>query len=180
MNKEDAAQAELREKAYQLWIANGKNASATKRSLDRLKESGQSERSVSLPTLGKWRREFGWNERSAKELTEIAVRMERCSDEVLLEKLLKQEEHYSNYFENMDADKINPQATYAYEKIIRTIMDMRQQRLQYRMSVYDEFLNEFVIFLREKNPDAAGIIVNYIEAFTTYIRKEYVLHTQKI
>lgn len=114
--------AETRELAFRTWRAQGENVEQTVKTLK--KEHGVG---VTKPTIYGWMEKFNWKERATRADAEAQkTRDVIVSDEErILADLEKQRKKYEQYFETLGVAAIDPQATYAYNSLAKTITDIK-------------------------------------------------------
>jgi hypothetical protein len=111
-----------RETAYTVWKACGQNMSRAVKKL-----SSAHGIDVTRQTLAAWRDGFDWTARAARSEAEVERLASGASDESLMGLLLAQKEKYRRYLEGLAPGRIDNQATYALNHIVKTIMDIRKK-----------------------------------------------------
>jgi transposase-like protein len=158
-----------RELAYQTWRDNGHNLVATVRCL--AKKHGYT---ISRQSLGKWRREYDWDGRAAREELEAKERTEATSDASILNSLVSQKKKYETYFEGLNPGVVDNQAVYGYNSVLKTLLDVRKETVGFKVEVFGNYFRDLVEFLRANDPEAAEAVSRNFDEFTGYIRKKYV------
>lgn len=116
------APAETREFAYAVWCECGQNLSECHR-----KMNGEHGYVISRQSLHEWKEKYDWEARAARTEAEKIMMADATSDDAILAPLLKQKEKYEAYFDGMEVGKIDNQAIYGYNAILKTILDIRQK-----------------------------------------------------
>lgn len=116
------APATSRERAYTVWRECGQNLTETARIL---KQDHDYE--ISRRSLQEWKKKYGWEERAARAEAEEISTQESTSDESLLTVLLAQKTKYEKYFNTLDLGVVDNQAIYAYNNILKTLLDIRDK-----------------------------------------------------
>jgi hypothetical protein len=116
------APAKSREFAYTTWRQCGQNITETARVLKR-----DHNYDISRQSLHAWKDKYDWERRAAQAETEEKSRTEETSDESLLTVLLKQKKKYEEYFESLSLGTVDNQAIYAYNNILKTLLDIRER-----------------------------------------------------
>jgi len=114
---------DTKEEAYRVWRANGQNLSECHRQLNAPPMSY----GISRQSLQAWKKKYDWEGRAARAEAQEKSMMEATSDDAILSVLLAQKERYENYFEAMAVGKVDNQAVYGYNSILKTILDIRQK-----------------------------------------------------
>ncbi len=113
---------ETRELAYQTWRECGQNLSETHR-----KMNGELGYVISRQTLHEWKTKYDWEGRAARAEAEEKHLAEATSDQSLLLTLLKQKKKYEEYFDSLELGKVDNQAVYGYNSILKMILDIRSK-----------------------------------------------------
>lgn len=162
---------ETRERTYRVWREQGQNVERTIRTMKR-----EHDIPVTKPTLYAWIEKFDWKGRAARaETEERRVHDVAVTDEArILADLEKQRQKYERYFDSLGETAIDPQATYAYNSLAKTITDIRgrmqgpEARVD-RPALFLESLEFIAGFLKEKDPEGLKVIAKnfdgLIEAF---------------
>lgn len=116
------APAETREFAYTLWCECGQNLSECHR-----KMNGEHGYVISRQSLHEWKEKYNWEARAARTEAEKMMMADATSDDAILAPLLKQKEKYEAYFNGLEVGKVDNQAVYGYNAILKTILDIRQK-----------------------------------------------------
>lgn len=116
------APAKSRELAYTTWRQCGQHITETARVLKR-----DHNYDISRQSLHSWKEKYDWEARAARAETEEKKRAEATSDDALLTVQLKQKKRYEDRFENLPLGEVDNQATYAYNHILKTILDIRER-----------------------------------------------------
>ena len=156
----------LRQLAFQKWYSCGQNLVQTVKALE---TDGYV---VTRQTLAAWRDEGNWQERAARldaEITAAADAMLLTEDEQLLAALKKQQAKYDKYFDSLE--KPDPQATYAYNGLLKTIQETAQRTAGYKRAVFTEFFKDLLIFYRNASPQTATAIEENFEGYMNHIRQ---------
>jgi len=113
---------ETRKLAYQTWRECGQNLSETHR-----KMNGELGYVISRQTLHEWKTKYDWEGRAARAEAEEKHLADATSDEALLLVLLKQKKKYEEYFDSLELGKVDNQAVYGYNSILKMILDIRSK-----------------------------------------------------
>ncbi len=113
--------------AYETWLACGQNLVKTASALSR--EHGFD---VTRQTLSSWRDTYDWEGRAARAENEAREQRSAISDDALIGSLLNQKKAYEDYFNSLPKGKVDIQATYGYNCILRTIIEIKQADEQRR------------------------------------------------
>jgi len=163
--------AETRELAYRTWRECGQNIELTIKTI-----KDKHSIPVTKPTLYAWMEKFNWKERATRaETEEQRVKDAVVSDEEkILADLKKQRQKYERYFDSLGDAAIDPQATYAYNSLAKTITDIRS-RMQGpearvdRPALFMEAMEFIAGYLKEKDPEGLKVLAKnfdgIIEAF---------------
>ena len=116
------APSETREFAYNVWCGCGQNLSECHR-----KMNGEHGYVISRQSLHEWKTKYDWEARAARTDAEKSMMANATSDDAILAPLLKQKEKYETYFDNLEVGKVDNQAVYGYNAILKTILDIRQK-----------------------------------------------------
>lgn len=148
------APAQSYERAYRVWRDCGQNLTETGRILAR-----EHNYPISRRSLQEWKKKFGWEERAAREDAARGERQDAASDDSLLTVLLTQKKKYEQYFDTLALGAVDNQAIYAYNNILKTLLDIRERTDAGRGAVIDRpklFLEdlEFVAeHLKQHDPE---------------------------
>ena len=116
------APAETREFAYTVWCECGQNLSECHR-----KMNGEHGYVISRQSLHEWKEKYDWESRAARTEAEKSMMANATSDDAILAPLLKQKDKYESYFDALEVGKVDNQAVYGYNAILKTILDIRQK-----------------------------------------------------
>ena len=116
------APAKSRELAYTTWRRCGQNITETARVLKH-----DHNYDISRQSLHAWKDKYDWERRAAQAEAEEKSRTEETSDESLLTVLLKQKKKYEGYFESLSLGTVDNQAIYAYNNILKTLLNIRER-----------------------------------------------------
>lgn len=116
-----SAKHEARELAYSVWRECGQNLSECERILNR--DRGLP---VSRQTLTEWAQKYDWKVRAARVEAVEAEVDDAVSDYGLLKSLLAQKKRYEAYFESLDPSAIDNQAMYAYNGVLKNLVELRR------------------------------------------------------
>lgn len=156
----------LRQLAFHKWYSCGQNLTQT------VKELETDGYVITRQTIAAWRDEDNWKERAARLDAEIAGAQDALlltEDEQLLAALKKQQDKYETYFDELD--KPDPQATYAYNGLLKTIQETAQRTAGYKRAVFSEFFKDLLTFYRSINPETAAAIEEDFEAYMQHIKE---------
>lgn len=117
-----SAPPKTREMAYTVWRQCGHNLSEAVRVLDR--EHGYS---ISRQSLIEWKKKYDWEGRAARAEAEQQQQAEATSDTAIMAVLLKQKQKYEDYLESLPIGKVDHQAIYAFNNLLKTIVDIRSR-----------------------------------------------------
>lgn len=107
------------ERAYQVWQQCGQNVSET------VRELAKEDHDFTRQTIAAWRAKYDWQGRAARAEAEKSVEVDAYSDEALLRSLLTQRQKYETYFDSLAAGAIDNQATFAFNGVLKTIVDIK-------------------------------------------------------
>lgn len=116
------APPETREFAYTVWRECGQNLSVCHR-----KMNGEHGYVISRQTLHEWKTKYDWEGRAARAEAEERMMTDATSDDAILAPLLKQKNKHEEYFDSLPVGKIDTQAVYAYNSILKTILVIKQK-----------------------------------------------------
>jgi hypothetical protein len=162
---------ETRELAYRTWRECGQNIELT---IKTMKE--RQNIPITKPTIYAWKEKFNWEERAARaETEEQRVKDVILSDESkILADLEKQRQKYERYFDSMGDTAIDPQATYAYNSLAKTITDIKARSMGTSVAVdkpalFMESMEFIAGYLKGKDPEGLKVLAHnfdgIIEAF---------------
>ncbi len=166
------APAKSIETAFRVWRDCGQNVSETGRILAR--DHGYP---ISRQSLQEWKKKYGWAERAAREDAARDERRDAASDDSLLTVLLTQKKKYENYFETLPLGSVDNQAIYAYNNILKTLLDIRERTDAGRSVNIDRpklFLEdlEFVAgYLRANDPEGLKIIAKNLDGIVRQFKE---------
>jgi len=161
---------ETRELAYQTWRECGQNLSETHR-----KMNGELGYVISRQTLHEWKTRYDWEGRAARAEAEEKHLAEATSDEALLVVLLKQKKKYEEYFDSLELGKIDNQAVYGYNSILKTIVDIRPKGDAAeidRPKVFLENLEWIARALKDTDPEGLKVLARNFDHLTDKFRSE--------
>ncbi len=134
-----------------------------------LKEKGLE---VSRPTLYDWEGKYDWKNRKS----EIDLRRQetegQTQDENLLAGLLSQKKKFEGHFDSLGIE-IDPQVTYAYTNIVKSIIDIRAKTNANRVELFMEFFKNLIDYAHKNDPQAVDVIERNLDDFVQYIREKY-------
>ena len=113
---------ETRELAYTIWREHGQNVVETVRVMN--SEHGYV---ISRQSVTTWAAKYGWHDRAARAEAEEKNKAEKASDDSLLSALLNQKKKYEDYFDALSVGEVDNPAIYAYSKILKTLLDIRER-----------------------------------------------------
>lgn len=151
---------ENRELAYRTWRACGQNVELTLKELK--KKHGFP---LSKPTLYDWIDKFNWKDRACRAENE-EQRMKDAvanNEEKILADLEKQRLKYETYFDSLGDGIIDSNATYAYNSLAKTIVDIKIKmrgpdvRVD-RPAIFMESMEFIAGYLKEHDPEGLKII----------------------
>lgn len=166
--KGKSADIEAREAAFQCYRESGGNKELT---LRKLTEKGYS---ISKPTLYDWVKKFNFDSRlanadvKAQETKDAAT----TTEAQLLADLLKQKEKYEKHFENLGSG-IDNQAQYAYQGLIKTIVEIKARIGAAKADIYLDVMKDFIEFLVKADPEGLGIIDRNLDKFDAFVKERY-------
>ena len=117
-----AVPAETKELSYKVWREHGQNLSETERVLN-----GELGYVISRQSLHAWKAEYDWENRAARAEAETKRLEKDSTGDSLLSFSIKQKQKYEAYFESLPVGKIDNNAVYAYNSILKTILDIREK-----------------------------------------------------
>ncbi len=120
-----------KENAYQAFIKCGQNLT------DAVKELKKQGYKITRQTLSAWKSKYDWQGRAARVDAEERRSNEALSDYSLLKPLLAQLPKYEEYFNTLALGKIDNQAVYARNSIIKTIFSIKES-IEKRKGSIDE------------------------------------------
>ncbi len=113
---------ETRELAYKIWRECGQNLSECHR-----KMNGEHGYVISRQSLHEWKTKYDWEGRAARAEVEEKNMQDAGSNSAILAPLLKQKTKYEEYFDSLEVGKVDNQAVYGYNSILKTILDIKQK-----------------------------------------------------
>lgn len=116
------APVETRELAYSVWCECGQNLSECHR-----KMNGEHGYVISRQSLHEWKTKYDWEGRAARVEAEKMMMADATSNDAILAPLLKQKTKYEEYFDSLEVGKVDNQAVYGYNSILKTILDIKQK-----------------------------------------------------
>ncbi len=159
--------AEIKERAYRIWKKTGQNTQETEK---RLKAQ---QIAVSRQTIAKWREQFGWEARDARELAAEKETTDELSQKGILRSLLKQKQRYEEYFEIAQIGEIDVQATYAYAGILKTILQIQEKAESFSIEAFSIFFKDIINFFSLKDAEISTAISNHFDEFMQHIKGKY-------
>lgn len=162
--------AENRELAFRTWREQGQNVERTIKALKQ--DHGIP---VTKPTLYDWMEKFNWKERATRaEVEERKINDVVTSDEAkILADLEKQRQKYERYFDSLGDAAIDPQATYAYNSLAKTISDIRTKTGAMKTTFFLDFWKDLIDWLSRNDPGAVPVIEQNFDDFMSYAREKY-------
>jgi len=164
-----AVASETKELAYKIWCENSQNITECVRVMNR--DHGFV---VSRQSVTEWCEKFGWKDRAARAEAERAATDDASSSTAILASLLSQKRKYDLFFEGASVDQAYNQAMYAYNRILRDIIEVRKETSEFKAEMFGRFFRDLVEFLRTEDPDAAGVVARNFDSFTSFVRAKYV------
>jgi hypothetical protein len=161
---------ETRELAYQTWRECGQNLSETHR-----KMNGELGYVISRQSLHEWKTRYDWEGRAARAEAEEKHLAEATSDEALLVVLLKQKKKYEEYFDSLELGKIDNQAVYGYNSILKTIVDIRPKGEAAeidRAKIFLENLKWIAQALQDIDPEGFKVLARNFDHLTVKFKEE--------
>ena len=113
---------ETRELAYTIWREHGQNIVETVRVMN--SEHGYV---ISRQSVTTWAAKYGWHDRAARAEAEEKALDQSTAVDSLLAFSLKQKKKYEEYFETLSVGQIDNGAVYAYNSILKTILEIRDK-----------------------------------------------------
>jgi len=162
---------ETRKLAYQTWRECGQNLSETHR-----KMNGELGYVISRQTLHEWKTKYDWEGRAARAEAEEKHLADATSDEALLLVLLKQKKKYEEYFDSLELGKIDNQAVYGYNSILKTIVDIRPKGEAAEIDRPKVFLEDMEFIaetLKEIDPEALKVLGRNFEIIIQRFKERY-------
>jgi hypothetical protein len=161
------AKHEARELAYNTWRDCGQNLSETERRLSR--DHGLP---VSRQTLTDWCTKYDWKERAARVEIEASRQQTGTDDQTFLAALLAQKERYEKYFESLALGQVDNQATFAYSRLLKSLVEIRQGMAAIdskepdidRPKLFMEDLKFVAESLREVDPEGLKVFARNFDA----------------
>ena len=108
--------------AYGIWKRCGQNISETRRIL-----KSKHEFTVSRVSIRLWRGKYNWEVRAARAEAEEKYLEGATEDKALLLSLIKEKERLEDYLNNLPKGEISVQSTRAYNKVITSIVEVRER-----------------------------------------------------
>lgn len=158
---------ELREIAYRLWCECGQNVAETARRLT----SDEYGFVVSRQTLQAWKSEYDWEGRAARAEAEALSLKEETSPDSLIADLMTQKKRYDTYLNSLPVGKIDTQAIYAYNGLLKTIVDIQKKTADTtvnfdRPAVFLENLGFVAATLKEIDPEGLKVLARNFDMIT--------------
>lgn len=113
---------ETREFAYTVWRECGQNLSECHR-----KMNGEHDYVISRQSLHEWKTKYDWEGRAARTDAEKMMMIDATSNDAILAPLLKQKTKYEDYFDGLPIGKVDNQAVYGYNAILKTMIEIKQK-----------------------------------------------------
>ena len=113
---------ETKELAYTVWRECGQNLSECHR-----KMNGEHDYVISRQSLHEWKTKYDWEGRAARTDAEKMMMIDAASDDAILTPLLKQKTKYEDYFDSLPIGKVDNQAVYGYNAILKTMIEIKQK-----------------------------------------------------
>ena len=113
---------ETREFAYTVWRECGQNLSECHREMN-----GEHGYVISRQSLHEWKTKYDWEGRAARTDAEKSMMIDAASDDAILAPLLKQKTKYEDYFDSLPIGKVDNQAVYGYNAILKTMIEIKQK-----------------------------------------------------
>jgi len=166
------APPETRELAYSVWCECGQNLSECYR-----KMNGEHGYVISRQSLHEWKTKYDWEGRAARVDAEKIMMADATSDDALLVPLLKQKTKYENYFDGLPVGKIDTQAVYAYNSILKTMLIIKEKLSDGQINIDRPalFLNdmEFVAkTLREIDPEGLKVFARNFDVLVAKFKEQ--------
>lgn len=117
-----AAPTKTRELAYKVYRECGQNISETVRIMN-----SQHGYAVSRQSVTEWSKKYDWEARAATAEAEEKERKDAISNDALLSVLITQKKRYEKYFNALAIGSVDNQAIYAYNSILKTLLDIREK-----------------------------------------------------
>jgi len=163
--------AENRELAYSTWCECGQNIELTIRTL-----KDKHGLPVSKPTIYDWIEKFNWKERSARaESEKQRIRDAACisTEDRFIADLERHKRMYERFFDSLGEGSIDNQAMYAYNNLVKTIVDIKAKTAAYKADLFVTFLRDQIEWLAKNDPEAVAAIENNFDDFVAYAREKY-------
>lgn len=165
-------QVENRELAFKVWRECGQNVELTLRTL-----RGEPHKlSLTKPTLYSWMEKFGWKERAARAEAITEEVKDNTGDDLMLKALLDQKAKYEKYFESLGPANIDTQATYAFNSLIKTIVDIQNRQSAGvgfdRPKAFLENLQWIAGWLKANDPAGLKVLLNDLDAMAAAFKVE--------
>ncbi len=155
-----AYEPETRNFAYSVWKDEaGQNIDSTCRMMNN--KYGYV---IPRATLNSWKNKYTWERRAAQAEAEERLMAKDSSYNALLLSLIRQKQKYDEYLDGLPASRIDTQAIYAYNSIVKTIVSIRAQKSNDGEAPGDKsriFLEnmEFIIaVLKKTDPEGVKVI----------------------
>lgn len=165
----DELQTRRRETAYKTWVETGQNLVKTVKILSR--DHGYD---ISRQSLAKWRDDYNWERRAAASEIEEKERTDAMSDASIINSLVRRRKSYEEYLEALPPGKVDNQAQYAFNSVLKTLIDVRKETGQFKVNEFGLFFRDLVEFLRDEDPEGAEILARNFDSFSSHIRSKYV------
>lgn len=171
-----AVPTKTRELAYKVYRECGQNISETVRVMN--SKHGYA---VSRQSVTEWSKKYDWEARAARAEAEEKEQAEATSDEALLTVLLTQKKKYETYFESLAVGSVDNQAIYAYNSILKTLLDIREKISDHAQGVVDidrpklfledmEFIAET---LKEIDPEGLKVFARNFDELITRFKEQH-------
>ncbi len=163
--------AENREVSYRIWCECGQNVELTIRTLK--ERIGLS---LTKPTIYDWIEKFNWKDRAARK-DEEAQRVQNAAavtDEGrMIADLEKQKKKYDRFFETLGDAGIDNQAMYAYNNLVKTIIDIKAKTAAYKAELFVTFLRDQIEWFSKNDPGSVAVIEGNFDDFVAWAREKY-------
>ncbi len=162
--------AENRELAFKTWRECGENIELTIRTL-----KDKHALPVTKPTLYAWMEKFGWKERATRAQVEEQHAQDAVvsSEGKILTDLERQRQKYERYFDSLGERAVDPNATYAYNSLTKTIVDIKTKTAAYKATLFLDFYRDLIEWLSKNDPDSLGIFERNFDDFIAYAKEKY-------
>jgi len=163
--------AENRELAYRTWCECGQNCELTIRTL-----KDRHGLPISKPTLYEWIEKFNWKDRAARAEAEVQRVQDVAaigSESRFIADLEKQKTKYDRFFESLGDSGIDNQAMYAYNSLVKTIVDIKAKTAAYKAELFVTFLRDQIEWFSKHDPGAVAVIEGNFDDFVAWAREKY-------